>query len=140
MIDFNSFEIKRGHVLIEYPTKTDSGFILIKADNSTAQSGWFKVVKSGKRDNAAALDEDIIKEVGTTEAFVYFHHQPYEFDEIVFKSRRDQKAEMEKKEGMEGIVISDGLGGLKNASELQEPERVFALVREHDILFTRERK
>ena len=35
--------------MIEFPTKTDFGLIIMTADNKTAQSGWFKVHKVGRK-------------------------------------------------------------------------------------------
>jgi co-chaperonin GroES (HSP10) len=135
-IDFNSFEITGNNILVEVPTKTKGGLILI-SDKKTLQSGWFEIVKVGKNPNKDK-DGNIINTEITVgkEAFVYFHHEPYEFDAIVFKSKEDQLNEIENKQALSNIVLSDNLGGLATAKSTEE-ERSFILVREHDILFTR---
>lgn len=133
MIDFNKIKTAGQKVLIEYPTKSESGLILINTENNTAQSGWFKIVAVGKGVSNPDITEG-------REGFVYFHHKPIELEEIVFKTSKEQAAEMKMQEDVGGIVISDALGGLKSAKDFKEPERMFALVGEYDVLFTRERK
>ena len=137
-INFNAFEMRRGNILIEYPTKTSSGIVMIN-DNKTLQSGWFKVIKSGKFDNVQRSEEDIVADVDKgKEVFVYFHHQPIEFEEIIFKSFKEQQQYITKQTATSSIILSDGMGGLKEAKSTDDDGRVFALVPEHSILFTRD--
>lgn len=132
-IDFDSIELTGTSLIIEFPTKSDGGLILVPADNTTKMSGWFKIIKTGE----GVVDKRI--QAGK-EAFIYFHHDPYRLEEIIFHSREDQLNELNKNDATSNLVISDALGNLKDAKSMKEPEREFALVKEYDVLFFRDRK
>lgn len=132
-LNFNEIELTGTSILIEFPTKTDGGLILVPSDNSTRMSGWFKIIKVAD----GCVDKRIQE---GKEAFIYFHHDPYRLDELVFRSRKDQLEELNKQEVTSNLVISDALGNLQHANASKEPEREFALVKEYDVLFFRDRK
>lgn len=143
-IDFDKVKLRRGHILIEYPTGKTKGGLILTNENKTLTMGWYKVVKSGKKDNshlaAAGIEEDIITDVdkGKGKAvFVYFNNLPVELPEIVFKTMEEQETELQRQEAMSEIVIADNLGGIKKP-DLFETGRLFALIPEREIILERD--
>lgn len=143
-IDFDAIEMRRGHILIEIPTgKTAAGIILVN-ETKTLTMGWYKVVKSGKKDNShlamANIEEDIITDLDKGKgkaAFIFFNNNPIELPEVVFKTKEEQEDEAKKQEAMSDIVIADNLGGIKRP-DMFEDGRIFALIPEREILFIRD--
>ena len=143
-IDFDAVKLRRGHILIEYPTGKTKGGLILTNENKSLTMGWYKVVKSGKKDNshlaAAGIEEDIITDVNKGKGkavFIFFNNAPLELPEIVFKTEKEQEDEMKKQEAMADIVLADGLGGIKKP-DLFEEGRIFAMIPEREILFERE--
>lgn len=125
MIDFNSFELTGKQVMIEYPTKSSFGLILINDDNKSLSSGWFKVVKTAK---------DVTQVKQGEEAYVYFHNKPLEVDELILKSRKDQKKQMEKDVAKGSLILPEptALNGLA-----EDKGREFGIIPENFVVLTR---
>lgn len=131
-IDFNSFELGRPNdVMIEFPTQTNFGLLLMTDGLKTTQSGWFRVVKTGKEVN---------KEWEGKEAFIYFHNQPIEFDSLVLASRKEQKEQMIEESKEANKIIKDIKPTWETEKKVGEKwlERAFAVINAHDVVLTRE--
>lgn len=126
-IDFSKINLTGKNILIAYPTATEWGLVLTHEESKALQSGWFKVVRTS----------DEVKDIKEgQEAFVFFHNQPYEFDETVLASRANQKKEMEKeKSKTDSKLILPNNPFTKDEDKIS---RIYAIVPAHSVLITRE--
>lgn len=115
------FNVPSRFVLVELPTKTDFGLILINQENKSLEEGWFKVIKVGK---------DVVEIKEGMEAYIFFHNKPYTFDELTFKSRKEQKEKVERLTALSHLTLPE--------NSKDEDLREFALVPESSCLFYRD--
>lgn len=134
MFDFKEFELGRENdIMIEFPTKTDFGLIIMTADNKTAQSGWFKVHKIGRKVQSVKEGQ---------EAYIFFYNQPVIFEGMHLSSRAEQKKvmdeEKEKAEKNSSKIIQVKPTWEGAPKDEMVDDRLFAVVNAHDVILTRD--
>lgn len=133
-VNFDEFELGRENdIMIEFPTKTNFGLMLMHDTLKTTQSGWFKVLKVGRK---------VISVKEGQEAFIYFYNQPVIFEEVHLASRKEQKEVMEKelaeveKKNSKIIQLEPTWTGAPKDEYIEG--RIFAVINAHDVILTRE--
>lgn len=134
-LDFTSFKTLGKRIILELPTQTAGGLIYM-TDDKALDSGWFKVVSVGDTVGIDPSFPDKYKIKPGDEVFVYFPNEPLKFDEIVFKSRKEQAKEVESEKFAKKIEVN--LGGTKdNIIKAPVIDRKFCEVNEYDVRFVR---
>lgn len=129
-LDFKSFKVTKKRVIIELPTSGMGGLIYIDPETNALDSGWYKVVAVGTEVTDCKAGDEV---------FVYFPNKPFTFDEIVFKSRKEQVEQIKSEKFAESIKVN--LGSSKdNILKTAPIERKFAEIGEYDVKLVRDWK
>lgn len=125
-IDFSKFKLNGKKCIIEVPTETQKGLLIMLNDKEQLKSGWFKLLKRG--DQVTDWEEE-------QEVFIYLNHPPIFLNELIFQDKETQEKVLEDLEEKTNSVIEVVQSDF--VKEEKVFKREFAVIQEYDILFAR---